>query len=107
MRQKYIYIYFLKLGLTVSMKMNHKYAFSRYVKKCHETVKKKLLKNLGKTWKMSFVLQKFMGISLNCKILCVVKRRGKKYPEKSNTKIFKTVFLSWRVFFFFFDRVCN
>lgn len=46
---------------------------------------------------MSFVLQKFMGISLNCKILCVVKRRGKKYPEN-----FKTVFLSWRVWGFFF-----
>lgn len=82
------------------MKMNHKYAFSEYVKKCHETVK---IKTIKKSWKnmenVFFFLQKFMGISLNCKILCVVKRRGKKYPEKSNTKNFKTVLEGLFLFF--------
>lgn len=72
------------------MKMNHKYAFSEYVKKCHETVK---IKTIKKSWKnmenVFFFLQKFMGISLNCKILCVVKRRGENIWKKVTRKILK------------------
>lgn len=48
MRQKKNLLIKKKLGLTVSMKMNHKYAFSEYVKKCHETVK---IKTIKKSWK--------------------------------------------------------